>query len=183
MSFLSRLFGKPKHSYKESDWVRFAAVPVSSGKMWIGDAGFAPNESDGLVLEVPPGTYEVFVKRARFSWGESLNTRMRARLVGTQPTLGEAVGETWSDMATQSVCDFDLYREAVGGDWDAYWEQAEEHVMIEGEHGSYQPQKGTVLAFCTSGRGDGTFPVVALKDGDRLCGVEIEFLNPEDEIA
>jgi len=167
-----------------SEWISVGRFQVKSGRIWLGDAQFAPIEQDGLVLNVPVGSYEVFVRQLRVSNGEIRNSRLRVCLEGRACTLGAEVGKTWADTASQGVCDFEIYRLEAGPDYNAYWDRAE-YALTRGKPYDVfhlNESAGATLVFCDSAWGDGEFTAYELIDGDERSGVEIEMMDEQDPL-
>lgn len=153
-------------------WLVLGDLPVTSGRIWVGDVQFAPIERDGEVVDVPVGVYEVSIM-----WGDGDSEAiLRAVLKGTEAERGIQIGETWADTASQAVCDFEAYRAAVGDDHNAYWEKADMAILSE-IPGRYEHAPGAVLVHCTSGDGDGTFPLYEMVSGGKRVGIEVDFYD------
>lgn len=151
-------------------WMVLGDLPITSGRMWVGDVQFAPIEEDGEVVDVPVGIYEVSVM-----WGDGDSEAiLRAVLKGTEAERGEKIGETWADTASQAVCDFEAYGTAVGEDHNAYWEKSDMAILSE-IPGRYELAPGAVLIHCTSGDGDGTFPLYEIASEGNRVGIEVDF--------
>lgn len=168
---IRKLLGLDKS--KKTAWTILGDVPISSSRMWIGDAMLAPIPEDGEVVDVPEGTYEVSVFWIDTAYGER-EAILRAVLKGEQAERGKRIGETWADTASQAVCDFEAYSDAVGDDHDAYQEAAALAMFAE-RPGLYTLAPDAILAHCSSGPGDGTFPLYEMVSGGRRVGIELDF--------
>lgn len=168
-------------TWEESDWIPFATVPNRSGKLWVGDVQFAPNEEDGAIVEVPPGEYRCSIKELRFSDGDVRVSRLRGCIAGSSPVLGPQIGTTWADTASQAICDFEVYKAAAEADPE-YEEAANDNLWVQDLHNVYEHVPGAVIAFCSSGWGDGTFKLFELLENGRRVGVEIEMLDKDDPL-
>jgi hypothetical protein len=154
---------------------------VCGGRLWVGDAQFAPIEGSGEIVDVLPGTYEGYIKQ--IDYGADIRaSRFRIVLAEADAELGAELGETWADTGTQGVCDFDTYSAAIPGDWEEYWQGAEATVMAN-EFGRYvlDGASDAVLIFTTAGFGDGTFKLFELLADGRRCGIEVEMIPPGTE--
>lgn len=165
---------------QETEWLGFTQLDLSDGKLLICDLGFVPSEDDGLVVELPPGRYEVRAKVMVYP-GDRRVSRLRLLPAGTAATLGKQLGETWTDTAQTSICDFTAmtrHFEVAKLDDDAFGERLDQAREEQGKCGALDldAAQGAVAPFVDSGFGDGTFPVFALTADGRRVGVEIEFI-------
>lgn len=157
-------------------WTDLGTLTVSSGRVWVGDAAFAPHEADGKVVELPSGEYEGRVRWLRYGQDERA-----ANLVLVPPsaefTRGEQLGTTWADTATQGVCDFELLQAALT-DEEEYREAYELEVEVKG---SQRFAYGNAILLVTpSGFGDGTFKLFELVHEGRRIGIEVEMIGPDE---
>lgn len=163
---------------EESQWLHFGDFPIISGKLWAGDAQFAPSPDDGVMVDVPTGTYDVAVKLIHY--GEDTRvSRLRAWLSGTNPTLGAEVGETWADTGTQAFCDQVEYDKECGEDFDAYWERVEE-VISGHDVAIVALSDNAAMPFVQSGFGDGEFKLFELLESGSRVGVELEMIGANE---
>jgi len=157
-------------------WTVLGNLPVKSGRVWVGDAAFAPNEADGEVVELAPGEYEGRVRWLRFGHDERA-----ANLVlvpsGAAFTRGEQLGTTWADTATQGVCDFNLFQAAIV-DEEEYREAYELQVEFKGSQRFAYGD--AVLLVTSSGFGDGSFKLFELVHEGRRVGIEVEMIGPDE---
>lgn len=163
----------------ETDWMEFTTLPVTSGKILVVDPGFAPEINDGVLVELPPGTYVLKAKAMQFG-KERRPSRLRVALEGTKSSIGGVIGEAWADTARIGVCDPEVFEaEWKNDDW-AY-EQLD-RVFSQTFTGVAVLADGTdaILPYVESGFGDGDFPVHELiEEGTgRRVGVEVEIIAP-----
>lgn len=168
---------------RESEWLGFTQLDLSEGRLLICDLGFIPSEDDGLLVELPAGRYEVQAKVMEYA-GDQRVSRLRLAPSGIAASLGEQLGETWTDTAQTSICDFTAmsrHFEAAELDDDAFGEQLDQTREEQGVCGVLEldAARRAVAPFVDSGFGDGTFPVFALIAGGQRVGVEIEFIAAE----
>lgn len=176
--FLSNPSDRSKTTTKE--WLPFASLEIKSGKLWSGDPNL-PNELDGFVAEVPPGTYLVEGIGMQFE-DEGVVSRLRVRLEGApNPTLGEELGEAGTDSATIGVCDISAFEEAYLEDGGAEKVQDAIDALGDAFFGVLQVPEysNAVMPFVPTGS-DGNGPVYALMSDGKRIGIELTFMDDED---
>lgn len=143
------------------------------------DFGFLPAE-DGLVVELPPGEYEVSARVMAYP-GDRRIARLRVLPKDCAATLGGAIGETWVDTAATAICDANAIGDALlkVGD-DAATDQLEQFCESHAPCGvfAFEAMPSACAPFVDSGFGDGSYEVMALCSDGRNVGVEIEFIKP-----
>ena len=163
---------------EEGGWLAVGLLEVPKGRLLAVDVCMF-NEEDGATVDVPPGTYVVEGRAMDFE-GHLRVSRMRAYLRGTNPALGDAVGEAGTDSGMIAIGDIaDIDGRVAGNDTETFAEMLFEVTVEGGEVQSLDVNGHTVTyAVCESGFGDGGYPVFALVDGGRTVGVEVEFIAP-----
>ncbi len=81
-------------------WTTLGTLNVESGRVWVGDASFAPSEQDGEIVDLPPGEYEGRVRWVSID-GQELEANLVFARPGLETTRGSEIGETWADTASQ----------------------------------------------------------------------------------
>ncbi|MEQ1935885.1 MAG: hypothetical protein ABL962_18665, partial [Fimbriimonadaceae bacterium] len=168
MSFLSslqKLFSKqqavnypgkgPTVFGRELKWERFGLLKVHSGKLFVGDGQMAPHEP-GVIVDLEPGEYEVSRQKMDFD-GDVRVALMRIVRKGVRFERGQKLGDSWADTATQGVCDYEIYKEAISHlTEEEYFTKFENELYVDdAEVVNLDPEKGAVLFITTSGWGDG----------------------------
>jgi hypothetical protein len=168
---------------KQSEWLEFCDIVLHGPKFLIVDANFVPSEEDGILVEVSPGTYHVQVKGMEYGRDKRVS-RLRAVLVGAGgvPVLGQQLGETWTDTALTGICDFEVFKKAWGNDEATSHKRIGQAIEEADSFGIAELDRtaGAIMVFVSSGFGDGTFPVLELRENGRRAGFEIQFIA-EDE--
>lgn len=164
---------------RETEWLGFTQLDLSDGKLLICDLEFLMIEEE-LLVELSSGRYEVQAKIMEYP-GDRRVSRLRLLPAGVAASLGEPLGETWTDTAQTSVWDVTAMTRAYerrGMSDDALHDLVEKARDEQGRCGvlDLDAAQGAVAPFVDSGFGDGTFPVFALIADGRRVGVEIEFI-------
>ncbi|HXR03384.1 MAG TPA: hypothetical protein VN836_01600 [Verrucomicrobiae bacterium] len=175
--------GKPKKDDRgrESDWLEFCDLTVRGSKVQVVDASYVPDEREGCMVTLAPGSYHVEVKATAYG-GDVRISRLRLVRHGVSPSIGAVLGETGTDTANIGVCDHEVFARAWGGDNDASWEIISPAIEEADTHGIavLDETAGAVMPFVRSGFGDGTFPVHELvADGSR-AGFEVVFIRGDE---
>jgi hypothetical protein len=167
-------------------WVPITTLDLSSGKLWGGDPGFSWAElrrNDGLRVSLEPGVYDVSAFVMAFGkW--HVVARLRVCRKGVkEPKLGAAVGETGTDSGAIGVGD----AKAVWNAFEAKFGDDEDKPVMFLEqfnfrrvgllHPNGSSDAGIVYVNC--GFGDGSGPVLGLRDGRKRVGVEFVFVEPD----
>lgn len=162
---------------KFSEWLEFTTFTLAGPKCLIVDASFAPSAEDGVLVDLPPGKYQMQIKGVDYG-GDKRIARLRFVMPGLVPSLGAVLGETWTDTAMTGICDHEVFDQAWGDDNDASYEKVAAQWEDEPDLGVAVLDKkaGAVMPFLTSGFGDGSFPVCELVAEGRRVGFEIEFI-------
>lgn len=177
MKWLQRFFRKGFIVDSRSlEWTRIGSLEVGSGRVWLGDATFLPAEDDGVVVDLPVGSYDVAYKAVAFDGGWVV-VRMRFALSGTYATLGEQMAKTWTDTATQAVADFGSALSFFDPD---HMTDEEAVALMDVDTGRMEVLKrgdlALPVALAHTGLGDGEFPVFELVAGGGQVGFEVEFI-------
>jgi hypothetical protein len=160
-----------------SDWLDFCPFVLRGSSFLVVDPSFVPSESDGVVLKATSGNYLLKAKVASYGQDHRI-ARLRVIQESAQPSLGEQVGETWSDTAMTSVCDLEAVKQVWGEDDDASFEKVSRYFDEAGDYGIalLGGRSDPTIPFVSSGFGDGVFPVYELLEGGKVVGFEIVFI-------
>ena len=169
-------FPKRGATGKEGDWLPVGELTISTGSLCAVDPMMF-NADDGVVVKVTPGSYVVEGKPMDFD-GHLRVCRIRIYREDTNPVLGHQVGEVGTDTAQMALCDID---EAYEDFDDAFADDLSDKLLDIAIDGGdivtlFVGGKTITLAVCESGLGDGGYPVFELRDGQKLVGLEVEFL-------
>ncbi|HEV2394340.1 MAG TPA: SEL1-like repeat protein [Verrucomicrobiae bacterium] len=166
---------------KQTEWLDLYEIKLSGPQFLVVDASFVPSAEDGLLIEAPPGQYEVRAKCIDYG-GDARISRLRVSLKGTQPELGPELGKTWTDTAMTGCCDYEVFLKAWGNDDEASYEKISGTIEESDSHGIAVLAPGTeaVMPFVRSGFGDGSYQVFELLDGTKRAGFEIEFISESE---
>lgn len=163
---------------EETEWLEFTEINVPSGKLIIFDPLVSEGIYDGLIIEVPAGIFQLWVKDMMTESG-SIFSRLRIVLPGKEPSLGKVLGTTCTDVARTGVCD-DEALAPYRGDYPM-WEEAQEEIFDLWPYGIFtlDQTSGATLPVISSGSSDGTFPVRELISDSTRVGAEVEFAAPD----
>lgn len=163
----------------ETDWMRFTELKVDSGKMLFLDPFAATKPEEGLLVELSPGTYEVWIKAMRYGY-MGVPSRLRVVFPDTAPVLGGEIGTTWTDVATTGVCDYEAFAKAAQ-DPDKYDDEIRQklfgidvYIVVP-----LDPESEATVAAVSSGFGDGEYRVYELLSESERVGAEVEFIPPD----
>jgi hypothetical protein len=176
--YLSKKGKAPKGKTKE--WLHFCTLEVSTGSLWAGDPNLA-NADDGCLVKVPRGRYAVEgigLASGRYR----VVSRLRVRLESAKhPKLGKKLGDTGTDSAMIGVCDIKAFDKACGS---ASGAEVQEAIAARTGDGfgiiTMKKFPGVVMPFVPTGS-DGIGPVIALMSGGKRVGIELPFLDEEEE--
>lgn len=185
MSWLRKLFGK-KDELDEEASERYGSIGVLlqwdsigeltlTSQLFVGDGQMAPHHP-GIIVDLDAGVYDVSARKIDFT-GDIRVASLRVLAQGSQGERGQKIGESWADTGTQGVCDYDAYRKAIEGmDGEAYFSQHEDELCAD-DYGTVTLAPNAVLILCSSGFGDGFFPVFNLLDpSGKQVGVEVQMI-------
>lgn len=161
-------------------WLPFCTLDVTTGSLWAGDPHLA-NADDGCVVKVPPGRYVVEGRPGAIG-RDRIVSRLRVRLQSEKNlTLGKELGDTGTDSAMIGVCDIKAFDKALGKDPGDEVQDAIEAQTDDG-FGIIKLKKfpGTVMPFVPTGS-DGSGPVFALTAGRKRVGIELAFMDEEED--
>ena len=160
-----------------SGWLDFCEFSLRGSSILVVDASFVPSADDGLLIELPPGKYEVQAQVLDYG-GDRRPARLRIQLAGSNAAMGAEIGKTWTDTATTGICDFEIFSAAWGEDSDASFEIIKPALEDNHHYGVavLDANVGAVMPFLHSGFGDGTYPVYELVAEGRRVGFEVEFI-------
>ena len=176
--YLSRKGKTPKG--KTKDWLPFCTLDVTTGTLWAGDP-HVPNADDGCVVEVPPGKYVVEGIGTRVA-RDRVVSKLRVRLANVEnPVVGDEVGDTGTDSAMIGICNIRAFDAACGPDSGEEVEEASEAQTGYG-FGTITIEKfpGAVMPFVPTGS-DGNGPVFALMSEGKCVGIELPFMEEDDD--
>jgi hypothetical protein len=165
---------------KTKEWLHFCTLEVTTGSLWAGDPYLA-NADDGCVVRVPRGRYAV--EGIGLAWGRyRVVSRLRVRLESAKnPKLGKQRGVAGTDSAMIGVCDIKAFDRACGPDSG---DEVHEAVAAQTGDGfgviTIKKRPGAVMPFVPTGS-DGVGPVLALTSGGKCVGIELPFMDEEEE--
>lgn len=159
------------------EWVDFAEFELKGNRLCVCDS-WCPY--DGVMVEMPPGQYQVQALCYTYG-GEVRVAALRIARPGTKGERGEAVGEFGVDVGAVGITDIDLVETL---DEDGYQEWMESYSCASsyppaGRHPC--PEAGTEMLFSESGWGDGWYTAHALSQDGQTVGVEVVFIEEGDE--
>jgi hypothetical protein len=163
----------------ETDWLEVGELDLG-GQLWIGDP-CTVSRSFGFVIRLPGGMYSV-EGRGLFDDEDGFPRVSRLRIVNSDARasrLGPKVGVCGTDTAMVALCDIEEVERVAN---EVGVEELRQRAIDAGQDGCgaldvYARGEMLRLVFSSTGYGDGTFPVLALLDGPRTVGVEIEFIE------
>ncbi|MBM2810267.1 MAG: hypothetical protein HW416_1026 [Chloroflexi bacterium] len=170
---------------RAGEWRQFAQIDVTSGMILVEDLSFIPKAEDALILELPSGTYVVEHKPVAF--GCDVRTgRLRATLNGSGGLFGRELGSTWTDTAMTAVTDYvsaeaALQRAGKASFYERIEAAASRSITGRGETVMLDDVIGPMVAFVSSGFGDGAYPVYELTSNGNRVGIEIEFIKAGEQ--
>ena len=161
-----------------SGWLDFCEFSLRGSSILVVDASFVPAADDGLLIELPPGKYEVQAQVLDYG-GDRRPARLRVCLSEANATFGSQIGETWTDTATTGICDFEIFSAAWGEAKDAAFKMIQPALQDSYYHGVavLNANVGAIMPFLHSGFGDGHYPVYELTAAGRRVGFEVEFIG------
>lgn len=156
----------------ESDWLFAKEFPLVGTRIEVCDCLEIPGEdTEGLALGA--GTYDLLLKVMTDS-NERRISRLRLVKKGRGVRLAEVISNVTVDGGAVSIFDVDPI---AGCDPDVLEELAdrliESYLKRLVRFFTFGP---TTIAMISSGYGDGSYEVFALRDGEDLVGVEVEFI-------
>jgi hypothetical protein len=159
------------------EWVEFSEFELKGTRLCLCDS-WCPY--DGVMTELPPGKYQV--KALCYTYGGEVRVAaLRVALPGTQGEPGEAVGEFGVDVGAVGITDIDLV-ETLDDDSYVEWVESYSHADGNPPAGRHPcPDAGTEMLFTESGWGDGWYTAHALMQDGQAVGVEVTFIEQEDE--
>ena len=177
--YLSRKDKAPKG--KAKGWLHFCHLDVSTGMLWAGDPHIV-DADDGCVVEVLPGKYVVEGIGITCN-GTRVVSKLRVRLESVEsPVVGEAVGDAGTDSAMIGICDIKAFEFACGPDSGEEVQEAIESQTGFG-FGTITIEKfpGAVMPFVPTGS-DGSGPVLGLVSDGKCVGIELTFMEADDDV-
>jgi hypothetical protein len=158
-----------------TEWTFYKTHRVKTGSMAVSEINEAP---DGVEVKIDNGIYEFYIKGVAYGPDKRI-ARVRFVKQGSTPSLGEKIGETYSDLAENSFYEPGPLRASKNEDDEEYYDWIED---IAFEYKIYQvsthEEKDDVKLYrFESGFGDGTFDVFKLEEDGNIVGLEIEFIK------
>lgn len=161
----------------ESEWLFAKAFPLVGGRVAICDSLAIPDE-DTEAFPLGAGTYDLLLKVVTDSIERRIS-RLRFVRKGSDCRLAEVIRHVSVDGGAVSVFDADPIAgcdpEVIQGLEDSILGTDLKKLL---RCFSFGP---TLVAMVSSGLGDGVYPVSALRDGEALVGVEVEFISSPGE--
>jgi len=171
-------------------WEKFGELKLSTGRLWVGDAHYATEPEDGLIVDLPKGDYEAFTLAVEpdpgeIQWGGDRIARFRVCRHGVEPELGGRIGETyshrgsreigevWAHVAVQGVCDAEGFHGALPKSDKAYWKLAEPVLVDLATTGELDLEGDAKLLIVSAGEEVGTYAVHQLVADGESCGLEV----------
>ena len=183
MTLQEYLSKKGKAPKGKTGWLPFCALEVKTGKLWTGDP-MLPNEDDGCLVKVPRGKY--LVEGIGMPFGsDRVVSRLRVRLESaTEPKPGKEVGDAGTDSCMIGVCEIAAFEAAYQHDAGPDRVQAALDSQT-GEGFGILKVPGfpeAIMPFIPTGS-DGNGPVLALMSAGKLVGIELPFMDEEDQTS
>jgi hypothetical protein len=155
-------------------WYTVATLPVESGGLDVADL---PQPSQ-VRVSLPNGIYCVEARLIDFGGGLRVS-RLRARADVPNVTIGKQQGKVAVDFGHIKIADFRALENGLSP------QEIEELAELCGSFMNVCcdicqlnfETKPVSFVVCTSGLGDGVYPVFALNHGDEIVGLEIEFIR------
>jgi hypothetical protein len=161
----------------ETDWLDVCSFDMRGKRFRVADVASLTSSADALSIQVIPGRYRVLAKVIDYG-GDRRVSRFRVCFEGVESHLGAECLETWTDTARIGFCDEEI-RCRFWQDDPALNQQLSKEV--ESGHAAgralLDPNGSAYLVFCTSGFGDGRYPVRRLEGNGACLGFEIEFIR------
>lgn len=159
---------------ENSTWYSVATLPVTSGSLDVADI-----LGTGRVgVPVPDGIYGIEARLIDFG-GNLRLSRLRARADGANVSLGEKRGKVAVDFGHVKIADFQALRSGLSVQEVHELDELTltfMNVFCDICQLNFE-SKSVCFVVCESGFGDGTYPVFALRSGDQIVGLEIEFIR------
>jgi hypothetical protein len=164
----------------ESPWLDIDTINLLSGQFSIGDPTYFPG--DQVFCECPLGIYLVQTKIMDYGSDRRFG-RLRA-ILRNQPSTMELIGDISVDFASVGICDHPLFLAATQP-----FAQDEEQFFalyankLNDAYGRIvlPADPRVAMIFVSSGWGDGGYPVYRLVAEQQIIGVEVEFIDPDEE--
>ena len=165
----------------ESDWIKFAELPVTSGKIAVSDPVFCNDLPPCPRFDMKADVYPVYVKVV--SWLDDQRVSRLRVSRKEESVLGRVLDDVGVDFAQVGVFDPELIETACKTlskeQGDAILE-AYNNVKFHGV-ARFDDSSQAVMPFATSGFGDGHYPIFELTHNGERVGLEVVFIGPEVE--
>jgi hypothetical protein len=153
-------------------WHNVAELEVKSGALDVDDLCCSKPPS----VAVANSIYLVEAKLIDFA-GHLRVSRLRARAKGVDASIGQKIGKLAVEFGAVVLADFQQIRALLTEAENAEFEQLLFSFMTPCDLCRLRFESGTVyIVKCTSGFGDGTYPVFALNAGGQPAGLEVDFI-------
>jgi hypothetical protein len=160
-------------------WFDVAQLQVESGALDVADR----NLINSVRVAMPNGNYIVEGRLIDFG-GSLCLSRLRARAEGCAVRLGESCGKVSVDLGGVAVADIQGVTRGLNSEEQEEWEQRAGGLWDVFCDGCSMNFESRVVQFVVakSGFGDGWYPVFALKSGNDVVGLEVEFIKDGHEL-
>ncbi|HVX84856.1 MAG TPA: hypothetical protein VH253_08580 [Phycisphaerae bacterium] len=158
----------------ESDWDVIASLEITSGEIAVLD----PMSFDSITLKLPPGRYQVAIKRVQYL-DEQYTRVSRVRVSNSKGAqLGPQIDRVGVDAATLGIVDASALSDDNTEEWERHTAEIESSWQSGEDCGYVQwgDADSAIMAHVSTGYGDGTFPVCELTLNQQRAGFEIEFI-------
>jgi hypothetical protein len=159
---------------EQTPWYSVATLTVESRGLDVADLGGA----NPVRIALPNGPYCIEGRLINFG-GSLCLSRIRARAEGIEVRLGEKLGIVSVDLAHIEIADSEALKQGLTT------QEVEELAELSGHFMSVIcdicrlnfETKTVYFVVCQSGFGDGVYPVFALRRGNEVVGLEVEFIR------
>ncbi len=167
---------------KETDWLDFGTLEVSSGRIAVGDNTFFPDKQ--LELDMPCGTYTIRAKVRDFGTDRRIS-RLRS-FQAKAPLVARLLGEISVGFNSVSICDPVTFLAALLKHTDdgqnlelihsLFWDRLNESFGII----TFLEDPPATMAFVRCGWGAGHYEVFELMSDTTRIGIETIFIDPQE---
>jgi hypothetical protein len=163
---------------EETGWLEVGELELN-GPLWIGDP-YTVQRQLGFTVRLPRGSYRVEGRGLVDDQGFPRVSRLRIVSDAARAfRVGDKLGDCGTDTAMLALCDIDEVERVAE---EVETDDIRERVFDAADAGCgaieiYPRGEMLRLIFSHTGYGDGTFPVLPLRDGAHTVGVELEFIT------
>ena len=173
----------PEHAQigETTDWLSFCEVQITSGKVFVCDPAFAPAQTEEMevVVSLRPGRYQVEARGIAFGTDRRV-AALRCVLTGCSAwQYGEKRGEVGVDTGRVGLCDAQAFLAVLDEVGEHRFEQLLDDAPLD--TGVIDLSGAVSLPFVASGFGDGTYPVIELRNGSEVVGFEVLFIAADEK--